>query len=543
MKISQFLLSIILIPILIAIAVSCYFQVTRYRAMDEFIHSSVERKYSYFTGNLKERLTEAQKLVSIISKHKEVIEYMTHLNVQVLTNDAVDYSKIANDEIYFTDTHHNIITGSSPQISVDTSVQFNDNCSSEQLQKIGNELKIVQCQKILNSENLLLGYTLLMIPLNERFFQEIATEYFVDIEFAHNGIQFSTIHNKRTNTNTDRHVIPYKIGDETINFTILTNNGSAQKTLYQTFIIILATTLLMGLALILLIPLLVKKYVTTPLSLIDKKITLFYQNIIVDDSKNIPTNEIKDIYFALHKLQLSTRDASETLEKDNLLLRVLSHDVSNTLTVIHATLVKLKRTESITIQKKNEILDKILTTVKLAGGVLHHVKEIKALETGKMELKLEATSINEIFEISYLIFEDRLIEKSITLTLQDLSNGKQFLSHKNSFINSVFNNFISNAIKFSPPGSEIIVKAYLDDNNYIVTITDQGIGIPEELGSQLFEIGKATSRKGTNGESGTGFGLTLAKTYMEHYNGKLSFSSQIEGKTGTTFELLLQKVG
>ena len=177
----------------------------------------------------------------------------------------------------------------------------------------------------------------------------------------------------------------------------------------------------------------------------------------------------------------------------------------------------------------------------VAAGVLTHVKELKALEAGKLYLTLEPTGIQEIFTIAQIIFEDSLAAKNITLTLIDEAPDAKFLAHKSSFSNTVFNNFISNAIKFSPNGAEIIVKTSVDELFYIITITDQGIGIPEEIGRNLFKVGQETSRKGTHGEGGTGFGMTLAKTYLLHYNAELNFTSQSEGKTGTTFELLLQK--
>jgi signal transduction histidine kinase len=188
-----------------------------------------------------------------------------------------------------------------------------------------------------------------------------------------------------------------------------------------------------------------------------------------------------------------------------------------------------------------ELMEKIFATIKIATGVLHHVKEIKALEAGKMCLILEPITIQEVFGVAQTIFEDRMHAKEVKLSLEDLSSGETFLCHKSSFSNSVFNNFISNAIKFSPRGSEIKVKSFIENDIYHITITDQGIGIPEEIANNLFDIGKATSRTGTDGESGTGFGMNLAKTYMEQYRGELRFSTQVTGKTGTTFELLLQK--
>lgn len=493
-------------------------------------------------AHFEEKLSHTQKIPTILTQNKQITESLNQKQFQFLNNEAQGLSKLVEDEIYFTDANHKILFQAGSTTTVGAQLLFNDTCSEKQILKIGNELKIYFCSKLLNADKTPLGYILAMRPLGNNFLQDMAKEISVESEISYKGTRISSLKDPNTDSHFERHDIPYKVGNDTIHFTLMTDNSATASSLHQTFVGMLATTILAGLVIIFTIPYFIRKYISNPLLLIEKKIALFYKNEIVDDSSQIPENEAKKIYLALHQLQISVKEKSETLEKDNLLLRVISHDVSNTLTVIQGSLLRLKRSEQITMQKKNELLDKILATVRVAGGVLQHVKEIKALETGKMDLKLEPTSIHEIFEVAQIIFEDRLLAKEIKLTLQDLSNGSYFLCHKSSFTNSVFNNFISNAIKFSSHGSEIVIKAYTDSAYFYIAITDQGIGIPEEIAAHIFDIGKSTTRVGTDGESGTGFGMTLAKTYMEHYKGELRFSSRIAGKTGTTFELLLQKV-
>ena len=237
------------------------------------------------------------------------------------------------------------------------------------------------------------------------------------------------------------------------------------------------------------------------------------------------------------------------LERDNLLLQVLSHDVSNTLTVIRSGVTVLKRYEETPettpqdpskLKKQSDITNKIKIATDSAIGVLQHVKEFKAIESGKLDLKLQDTSIEEMFNIAAVIFELNLKTKNLKLSLVNHNLNQFLLCHKTSFSNSVFNNLISNAIKFSPPDSEIIIRTELVDDQYKIFIQDFGIGIPDDLAKKLFLHNQSISRLGTNGEQGTGFGLTLAKTYIENYGGKLNFVSHTTGKTGTTFEITLK---
>lgn len=237
------------------------------------------------------------------------------------------------------------------------------------------------------------------------------------------------------------------------------------------------------------------------------------------------------------------------LQKDNMLLQVLSHDVSNTLTVIKSGMLVLQKLKTVDDDsavglKKINLYEKIKIANDSAINTLIHVKELKALESGKINLELKPTSIDDMFKIANVIFENSLKAKDIKLSLIKNDAKSMFLCHSSSFSNSVFNNIISNAIKFSPTGSEIIIRVKQEEVLYKIFIQDFGVGIPVELAQIIFDSQKATSRLGTNGEVGTGFGLSLAKSYIEHYGGNLSFSSTdsgTTGTTGTTFEITLQR--
>jgi signal transduction histidine kinase len=102
-----------------------------------------------------------------------------------------------------------------------------------------------------------------------------------------------------------------------------------------------------------------------------------------------------------------------------------------------------------------------------------------------------------------------------------------------NMLNAILRNLISNAIKFSNSGSTIEVNANKNHLGYIISVKDQGIGIPEELKDHIFSTTGKTSRKGTDGEDSTGLGLVLSKEYVLKHNGKIWFESKVN--EGTTF--------
>src|SRR5690606_37907843 len=103
----------------------------------------------------------------------------------------------------------------------------------------------------------------------------------------------------------------------------------------------------------------------------------------------------------------------------------------------------------------------------------------------------------------------------------------------------VINNLISNAVKFTNPGGNIQVKLEETENSLLITIQDDGVGIPEEFQPFLFDEFTRARRKGLKGEDTVGMGLSISKKSIELQGGKIWFESK-EGE-GTAFFIELPK--
>lgn len=97
----------------------------------------------------------------------------------------------------------------------------------------------------------------------------------------------------------------------------------------------------------------------------------------------------------------------------------------------------------------------------------------------------------------------------------------------------VITNLISNAVKFSPPESSVIVKVVTKDQQIEVSVSDQGKGIPEEFKSQIFEKFAQADSSSMRKQGGTGLGLSISKAIIEKMGGSLNFNST--ENVGTTF--------
>jgi two-component system phosphate regulon sensor histidine kinase PhoR len=101
-------------------------------------------------------------------------------------------------------------------------------------------------------------------------------------------------------------------------------------------------------------------------------------------------------------------------------------------------------------------------------------------------------------------------------------------------IDGVLTNLVNNAIKYSPNGGEVRVRAIREDNTILISVQDQGIGIPKDKLSKIFEKFERIDTKETRAAGGTGIGLYLVKHLVELHEGQIWAESEGPGK-GSTF--------
>ncbi|HEV7382670.1 MAG TPA: ATP-binding protein, partial [Dyadobacter sp.] len=97
----------------------------------------------------------------------------------------------------------------------------------------------------------------------------------------------------------------------------------------------------------------------------------------------------------------------------------------------------------------------------------------------------------------------------------------------------VFSNLLSNAIKFSPNGGRISVCLENKADKVLLSVHDEGIGIPENLKDQIFQPFNSAKRSGTGGEQSFGIGLSICKQIVEAHGGRIWYESEMG--LGTTF--------
>jgi signal transduction histidine kinase len=160
---------------------------------------------------------------------------------------------------------------------------------------------------------------------------------------------------------------------------------------------------------------------------------------------------------------------------------------------------------------------------------------IAQIEAGRLALERAEVEITRIAEESIETGRPLARDKGIELTL--VSERVAPLQGDRGRLGQLLDNFVSNAIKFTPAGGSVEVRVLEQAGRAVIEVSDTGMGIPAAEQDRLFERFFRTSTATAQAIQGTGLGLTISKAIAEAHGGRISFTS-VEGE-GTTFRIEL----
>ena len=250
------------------------------------------------------------------------------------------------------------------------------------------------------------------------------------------------------------------------------------------------------------------------------------------------------ILVLVNLYQTKERLLNEQSNRVDDLFRVLFHDLANPIGRISIGINISKREEN--PELTNRGLDIVSQATDSMMDITQSVRKMYAVSKGKADVDLAYLPVNNAIEYLQKVFGAELKKKKLKLKY-DFHQNQNFrvLVEPMSFKNQVLGNILSNAIKFSPFDADIEIKVQAHGTDLVsIEIIDHGVGMPEAILEHLFDITKKTTRPGTNGETGTGFGMSIMKSFIEMYQGKVSVSSvektDSSSNHGTTFKLTLK---
>jgi len=224
-------------------------------------------------------------------------------------------------------------------------------------------------------------------------------------------------------------------------------------------------------------------------------------------------------------------------ELKNEFIGVAAHDMRNPLQVIQGFSVMLLNKRFGELNAEQQQFVQVIRRnsdfmVKLITDLLY----ISKIESGKLKLDLKETDLISLLEQNIDLNRLLLAQKQIRISFSaerdfpmvPLDTGK---------IEQVLNNLISNAGKFSAPSTAVEVRAAKSDTEVVISVRDEGQGIPPDELNRLFIPFENLSVKSTGGEQSTGLGLAIVKRVVEGHGGRIWVQSEVG--TGSTFSFSL----
>ncbi|MCX7874842.1 MAG: tetratricopeptide repeat-containing sensor histidine kinase [Melioribacteraceae bacterium] len=215
---------------------------------------------------------------------------------------------------------------------------------------------------------------------------------------------------------------------------------------------------------------------------------------------------------------------------------IIAHDLKNPITSqFGLTSILIEEFHKMTDAEKLEIIKSIDTASKQTYKLLENLLYWARTQTGKLEFNPKKFDINDIIIDTISLLNESAKSKKIKIEYEEKPQNEVFADEE--MIKTVLRNLLSNAVKFTNDFGVIKISLNEKSNNQIISISDDGIGIEQNILDKLFKVDSIFSGRGTRGETGTGLGLILCKEFVERNKGKIWVESLI-GK-GTTFSFSL----
>jgi signal transduction histidine kinase len=279
----------------------------------------------------------------------------------------------------------------------------------------------------------------------------------------------------------------------------------------------------------------------TALSETTEKVKGFERGAVDYITKPIEPEEVLarvNTHLTIQRLQQDLKRSFECEKELNRLksrfLAIASHEFRSPLIAIQMTTNTLKRHgQRMSLDKKIAAFERIERGVKFMSGILDDVLIISKVDAEIHEFSPKPTDIESVCR--EVIEEFRAMnEGSHTLTLS--VTGEHFhLIVDQKLLRYIFSNLLANAMKYSPEGGAVHVDLIQKDQEILLCVKDEGMGISKEDQLHLFDA----FHRGANVSDiqGTGLGLSIVKQFVELHNGSITVESELN--KGATFTVIL----
>lgn len=234
-------------------------------------------------------------------------------------------------------------------------------------------------------------------------------------------------------------------------------------------------------------------------------------------------------YLAVNFNKMLTEISSLENMRNNFVADV-SHEIKTPLSVIQGYADLLQK-QDLSIEKRREYTFLLSEAITSLTSLVANILKLNKIENQGI-IQKEKFSLDEQIRYCILVFEDKIEEKNINL---NINLDEVSVKSDRALLEIVWNNLISNAIKYTPYGGNISIDLKKDKTNIIVRVTDDGCGMSREVQKHIFD--KFYQGDASHSQEGNGLGLALVKQVVNMLDYKINVESAL-GK-GSEFVIVI----
>lgn len=242
------------------------------------------------------------------------------------------------------------------------------------------------------------------------------------------------------------------------------------------------------------------------------------------------SKEIKEIFSGFN-MMANELQSTEILQSD--FVSNVSHEFKTPINAIEGYSMLLQSDENLTDEQK-EYVEKIIFNTQRLSSLTGSILLLSKIENQSIVSHKKQFDLDEQIRKSLLTLEPQWERKNIEF---DIEMDDTYFIGNEELLHHIWDNLLSNAIKFSNNGGEIKIRLVNSNNKIVFTISDQGIGIDENVQKHIFD--KFYQGDSSHKQEGNGLGLALVKKIIDLEGGEI-FVHNNEDK-GCTFTVILNK--
>ena len=225
------------------------------------------------------------------------------------------------------------------------------------------------------------------------------------------------------------------------------------------------------------------------------------------------------------------RDVSErkVIERaKNEFIATVSHELRTPLTSIKGALgLAMSGAVGEMPEKMGGVVSMAATSCDRLVVLINDILDLEKIEAGKMDFQMQVFNISELLDDALKSNAFYAEKFSVTIDRLPQPEDESYMTYGDpARLTQVMDNLISNAAKFSKPGSRIEVGLARQADRLRITVRDFGDGIPEKAQPTIFDKFTQADSSDTRSKGGTGLGLSIVKLIVEHHQGRVSFVSK-----------------